>query len=429
MSQRLELDFKTGKLYDAYQRLQLRLESFDVKPLGNGAIHRCDGSLSTCPVECAALRKQFYNALLNCRRQIDPSVWEELPVHADLPSNTASAPPTVEQVRAALDCLKICKAAGVCRIIPEMLKYGGSATTTWLHRIITIIWQTGKAPDDWKRSLLVPILKKGDPSVLDNFRGTSLQSIAGKVYSLILRSHLNDWAESVLSEAQCGFRRGRGCNDALFYLKTWYEKAAKKHKSVYTCFIDPTRAYDSVDRSLAWQVLRSRGAHPKNVDLIQDLHDGTTCALQLDSHDSQTWFPVCTGFKQGDVNAPLLFNVFIDSIVRTYELAVSQLGVKWAYKIDRNLREVKNPSVEGITWILMYADDIALVTGSEETMRAAMNIVHEALRKWGLHINVLKTKPMKLKLNDEPDLGDAMMLGPAEIEIVEKFKYLGAVRS
>ena len=85
------------------------------------------------------------------------------------------------------------------------------------------------------------------------------------------------------------------------------------------------------------------------------------------------------------------------------------MGVKWAYKIDGNLREVKNPSVEGNTWILMYADDVALVTESEETMRAAMNIVHETFRKWG-------------QFNNEPHLGDAMMLGPTEIEIVENFK-------
>lgn len=121
--------------------------------------------------------------------------------------------------------------------------------------------------------------------MLDNF---SLQSIAGKVYSLIFTSHLNDWAESVLSEAQCGFRRGRGCKDAKFCLKTLYEKATKKHNSVYTCFIDLTKAYDSIDRSLAWQVLRSGGAPPKTVDLIQDLHNGAMCGLQLDSHDSQT---------------------------------------------------------------------------------------------------------------------------------------------
>jgi len=177
--------------------------------------------------------------------------------------------------------------------------------------------------------------------------------------------------------------------------------------------------------------LRSRGAPPKIVDLIQDLHDGTTCALQLDSHDSQNWFPVCTGFKQGDVNAPLLFNVFIDSIVWTFEPAVCQLGLRWAYKIDGNLREAKNPSVEGISWIFMYADDIALVTESEESMRAAMDIVYEAFRKWGLHINILKTKIMKLKYKDEPDACNAvqLMLGSADIETVKKFKYLGAVCS
>ena len=87
------------------------------------------------------------------------------------------------------------------------------------------------------------------------------------------------------------------------------------------------------------------------------------------------------------VNAPILFNVFIDTIVRSFELAVSQLGIKWAYKIDGNLRDVINPSLEGISWILMYADDIALITESEDTMRAAIYIVHEAFRKWGLHIN------------------------------------------
>ena len=135
-----------------------------MKPLGNGALCRIDGSLSTCPVECANLRKHFYKALLNRRRHIDPSVWEDLSVLADLPTNTAPPPPTVEQVRATLDRLKNCRAAGVCWIIPEMLKYGGSATTTWLHRITTIIWQTSEASDDWKRSLLVPVLKKDDPT-------------------------------------------------------------------------------------------------------------------------------------------------------------------------------------------------------------------------------------------------------------------------
>lgn len=56
----------------------------------------------------------------------------------------------------------------------------------------------------------------------------------------------------------------------------------------------------------------------------------------------------------------------------------------------------------------MYADDTALVTESEEAMHAAMDIVHEAFRKWG--INVLNTKIMNLNFDDEPDVGDAMML-------------------
>jgi len=101
---------------------------------------------------------------------------------------------------------------------------------------------------------------------------------------------------------------------------------------VYTCFIDLSKAYDSADRQLAWQILRSRGAPKKIVDLIQDLHQGTTCAMQADHSRPDSWFDVITGFKQGDVNAPLLFNIYIDTIVRVFEPLVSHLGITWQYK-------------------------------------------------------------------------------------------------
>ena len=72
--------------------------------------------------------------------------------------------PTLEEVETAIRKLKNNKAAGVCKILLEMLKYGGQCVTNMLHRVISRVWQTGKAPADWKKSLLVTILKKGDPT-------------------------------------------------------------------------------------------------------------------------------------------------------------------------------------------------------------------------------------------------------------------------
>lgn len=76
----------------------------------------------------------------------------------------------------------------------------------------------------------------------------------------------------------------------------------RKQKPVYTCFINLTKAYDSADRQLAWQILKSRGAPEKNVDLVEDLHQNTFCALQQHHKKPDSWFEVITGFKQGDFN-------------------------------------------------------------------------------------------------------------------------------
>lgn len=83
------------------------------------------------------------------------------------------------------------------------------------------------------------------------------------------------------------------------------------------CFIDLSKAYDSANRPLAWKILRCRGAPGKIVDLVQVLHQGTTCAMP-DSIKAESWFAEATGSKQRDVtslhgasvNAPLLYNFY-----------------------------------------------------------------------------------------------------------------------
>lgn len=141
----------------------------------------------------------------------------------------------------------------------------------WLHHVIVQVWNSGRAPLDWKKALIVPVLKKGDSIDMDNYRGISLLSNAGKVYALIFRSRLETWAEGIMSGEQCGCRPGIGCNDAIFCLKLLYERALRKHRPIFTCFIDLSKAYDSANRSLARKILKSRGAPEKIVYLIEDL--------------------------------------------------------------------------------------------------------------------------------------------------------------
>ena len=183
----------------------------------------------------------------------------------------------------------------------------------------------------------MPLFKKGDPTNVDNYRGISLLSLPGKVFAIVLKNRSQKWADSLLMEEQCGFRKGRSCNDAIFSLKGLCELTGKTGNDLHTCFIDLSKAYDSVDRPLAWELFSSLGFPPKMLQLIRDLHDNTVCAMQAGKGRQDSWFQVSTGFKQGDVNAPLFFNVFLDSICRYIESKAGELDLRLAYDIDGHL--------------------------------------------------------------------------------------------
>ncbi len=65
--------------------------------------------------------------------------------------------------------------------------------------------------------------------------------------------------------------------------------------------------------------MRHRGAPIKLVALSDDLHDGIHCAMKADANQADSWFEVDTGFQQGDVNAPLLFTLYIDTVVKAFQ--------------------------------------------------------------------------------------------------------------
>ena len=66
------------------------------------------------------------------------------------------------------------------------------------------------------------------------------------------------------------------------------------------------------------------------------------------------------------------------------------------YKMDGQLRECKSRNMLDIAWVLIYADDIALITVSETQMKAAMQVVHHTFEQWGLEVSMKKTKVMSV---------------------------------
>ena len=94
---------------------------------------------------------------------------------------------------------------------------------------------------DWKRSVLIPVPKKGNAKECSNYRTIALISHASKVILKILQAGLHQYVDCELSDVQAGFRKGR---DQIANISWIIEKARQFQKNIYFCFIDYAKAFD-----------------------------------------------------------------------------------------------------------------------------------------------------------------------------------------
>ena len=153
---------------------------------------------------------RFYQAMA-CSGE-DP----EFPVYDD---DVNQSPPSQEEVQAAIQRLKNNKAPGADGLAAELFKTGGGVLARCMHQLICKIWLEECMPEDWSLSTICPILKKGDTTIRNNYRGISLLSIAYKVLSSVICERLKPHAEALIGPYQCGFRPGKSTTDQIFTLR------------------------------------------------------------------------------------------------------------------------------------------------------------------------------------------------------------------
>ncbi len=117
------------------------------------------------------------------------------------------------------------KAAGDDGITTEAILACGENGIKWLTTIFQKAWEERRVPEDWQNAIVVPIWKKkGSKKDCSTYRGISLLSHVGKVYAKILEQRTRGKAEHQISDSQFGFRKERGCTDAIFALRQISEK-------------------------------------------------------------------------------------------------------------------------------------------------------------------------------------------------------------
>ena len=179
-------------------------------------------------------------------------------------------------------------------------------------------------------------------------------------------------------------------------------------------FIDHTKAYDSVDRTLLWDVLARFGVPPRMLAVIRQFHDGMQACVRLDDGECSDKFDVGQDLRQGCVLAPLLFNMFFTAVLRVAEkrflsdaaitdnvvqLQLKEKGEKKGTsrtgKIDGR-RGKEGEKVQRL-WGMLYADDAGIISRSSEGLERMMTVIVTACSSFGLTVSGAKTEIMCLQ--------------------------------
>ena len=186
----------------------------------------------------------------------------------------------------------------------------------------------------------------------------------------ILQAGLQQYEKRELPDVQAGFRKGRGTRNQIANIC-----CREFQKNIYFCFIDYAKPL-TVWITANWKILKEMGIPDHLACLMRNLYAGQEAAVRT-GHGTMDWFQIGKGVRQRCILSPCLFNLYAEYIMQNTILDEAQAGIKIAGRNINNLR---------------YADDTTLMTESEEELKSLLMKVKEESEKFGLKLNIQKTK-------------------------------------
>ena len=182
------------------------------------------------------------------------------------------------------------KASGSDGIPVELFQILTDDAVKVLHSICQLIWKTQQCPQDWKRSIFIPIPKKGNAKECSNYHTIALISHVSKVMLKILQARLKQYMNHEIPDVQAAFRKGRGTRDQIANIYWIIGKATEFQKNVYFCFIDYAKAFDCVDHNILWKIPKVMRIPDHLTCLLRNLYAGQEATVKT-GHGTTDWFP------------------------------------------------------------------------------------------------------------------------------------------
>lgn len=294
---------------------------------------------------------------------------------------------------------------------PFSLKLIAPSIAPLLLTIFNHALSTATFPSTWLETVMFFLHKKGDRSLPSNYRTIAIQNPFLKVFMSLLTSRMSHFSEhnNLLPDLQFGFRPSRNCLSAASLLfHTAFSRLSEK-KRTYVAFIDFTKAFDTVNRSILFTKLQILGFPQQICSLLSFILKHLDFRIRQNSLLSPP-FRSEIGTPQGDPLSPLLFSLYISDLPAA--LPPSNVVV---------------PGTNFPLPTLLYADDSALLSDSPDNLQSSLDHLFSYCSQNCLSINISKSKILIFHKGRLPPC--SFSINHLPLERVNEFQYLGIIFS
>lgn len=283
------------------------------------------------------------------------------------------------------------RAAGNDDISGELLKYGVDVLAPYIADILNSML-VGHEPLDLGEGVLIPLQKPGKPlGPPANLRPIMLLSTLRKTLSLIVLRRISEAVNLYLAPCHSGFRTKRSTADVVWSHRWLAAKCQKYQTTIEILGIDMSKAFDSIRRDKLMTVLATFLGSDE-LRMIQVLLSNTNFTVRL-GQQSSSIYSTNIGTPQGDSLSPVLFIVYLEAALRQV----------------RHESPPRPPADTSLPVELAYADDVDLVSTSQQWLDEVEVTMVRVLAEWSLKVNPDKTE--RTTLVRQPDRADEAWRG------------------
>ena len=313
---------------------------------------------------------------------------------------------TQEEVVLAISSLKPNRSPGIDGVPAEFIKACKQSLAEPVAMVLNYIIENRDFPELWAGGIRSAVFKSGKHNIVDNFRGITILPIMEKIFEAIVYKRLTFVNEAFdeIDKYNNGFFGGNRTSDNLFILNGLVERQLSLGKELYVCYIDFSKAFDKINRSILFYKLIRNGWKGKVIDTFGSLYTKTHFKVKRNGRLSP---PILSniGVNQGGITSGLMFRKYMSDLS---EYLSKQFGVVVS---------------DDIVMHVLWGDDLILFSDAVHGLQRQLHGLEKFCSRNKIIVNETKTKAMSFGATGQIKV----YYNEKMIMQVDEYKYLGTI--